>query len=51
MNLDNTEGICHWEVHKNSKNKILTTEAEDLSEEKIIEVVQKAGFKIKTLNL
>lgn len=44
--LDAAHGVERWEVDTNNKNKILTVEGEDLSEQSVIAAVQKAGFKI-----
>jgi len=48
--LDGTEGISHWEVDTTDKDKVLTITASTISEDKIIETVQKAGFKIESIN-
>ena len=48
--LNETEGVCHWEVDTTNKDKILTVETAEISEQQIIETVQKAGFKIEPLN-
>ena len=45
--LDAANGVERWEVDTSSKNKVLTVEGEELSENNIIEAVQKAGFKIE----
>lgn len=47
--LDNTKGIHQWTVDTTDKDKILTVKSDELSEEQIIEIVQKAGFKIHAL--
>ena len=48
--LNDAEGICHWEVDISNKNKVLTVKPEGITEQEIIEAVQKAGFKIELLN-
>lgn len=48
--LNDTEGICHWEVDTTNKDKVLTVASEGIAEQEVIEVVQKAGFKIERLN-
>ena len=45
--LDEAQGIARWVVDTNDKNKILTVEGEGLSEEKVVEAVKSAGFKIE----
>ncbi|KEQ31117.1 copper chaperone [Elizabethkingia miricola] len=47
--LDNADGICHWEVDTNDKNKVLTVKSEGITEQEVISTVQKAGFKIEVL--
>ncbi|MBS1491796.1 MAG: heavy-metal-associated domain-containing protein [Bacteroidetes bacterium] len=47
--LDQAEGVCEWHVDTTNPNKVLTVQAEGISPLKIIETVQKAGFKIDTL--
>lgn len=48
--LNDAEGVCHWEVDTNNKEKVLTVKSEGITEEQVIETVQKAGFKIEVLN-
>lgn len=49
--LDNEEGIVAWEVDTANKDKILTVESDGISEQEVMETVQKAGYKIEPLNL
>ncbi len=49
-NLDIADGVCHWEVDTTNKDKVLTVKVEGITEQEIIETVQKAGFKIEALN-
>jgi copper chaperone CopZ len=49
--LDNAEGICHWEVDTANKDKVLTVKTEGITEDQVIETVQKAGFKIEPLTI
>lgn len=48
--LDTAEGICHWEVDTTNKDKILSVKSEGITEQEVIETIQKAGFKIEPLN-
>lgn len=48
--LDNEEGIIEWEVDTTNKDKILTVKSDGISEQEVIETVQKAGYKIEPLN-
>ncbi len=42
--------IQNWSVDTNNPDKILTVEGENIAKEKVIETVEKAGFKIQPLN-
>ncbi len=48
--LNDAEGICHWEVDTTNKNKVLTVKPKGISQQKVIEAVKKAGFKIEPIN-
>lgn len=48
--LDNAEGICHWKVDTANKDKVLTVKPEGITEQEVIETVEKAGFKIAPLH-
>ncbi len=48
--LDSAEGICDWSVDTNNADKILTVTSKGISQQTVIEAVQKAGFKIEPLN-
>jgi copper chaperone len=47
--LDNAEGICHWDVDTANKDKILSVHSEGITEEQVLEIVKKAGFKAESL--
>lgn len=49
--LDNAEGICEWNVDTTNKDKVLTVKSEGITEEQIVEVIKKTGFKIEPLNV
>lgn len=49
--LDNADGICHWEVDTTNKDKVLTVKSTVITEEQVIETIQKAGFKIEPLTI
>ena len=49
--LDNADGICHWEVDTTNKDKVLTVKSTGITEEQVIETIQKAGFKIEHLTI
>lgn len=44
--LDNAEGICHWEVDTANKDKVLTVKSEGITEQEVIDTVQKAGLTL-----
>lgn len=48
--LNAIDGIKNWQVDTANPDKILTVETENdaIAEEQIIQVVEKAGFKINT---
>lgn len=45
--LDRLDGIAHWEVDTDNKDKILTVSATGASTQQIVETVQQAGFTIE----
>ena len=45
--LDNAEGVCHWWVDTANKDKVLTVKSTGITEQEVIETVQRAGFKIE----
>lgn len=47
--LDNADGVCHWEVDTASKEKVLTVKSTGITEQEVIDAVQKAGFKIEPI--
>ncbi|MGN6492573.1 MAG: heavy-metal-associated domain-containing protein [Agriterribacter sp.] len=47
--LNNAEGICHWQVNINDKDKVLTVHSKGITEAEVIAAVQKAGFKAEPL--
>ena len=44
-----SEGIGQWEVDTANREKILTLKSKGITEQKVIEAVQKAGFKIEPI--
>ena len=48
--LDGTNGIETWNVDTANGDKILSVTANGISKSEIIDTVQKAGFKIETLD-
>lgn len=48
--LDNKSGIAEWNVDIADKDKILTVKSEGITQEQVMEVVQKAGFKIEPVS-
>ena len=48
--LDNVEGICEWNVDTMNKEKILPVKSEGITKDELIKTVEKAGFKIESIN-
>lgn len=48
--LNDAEGIQHWEVDTNNKDKILSVESDGITEAEVMKKVQEAGFKIELLH-
>ena len=48
--LDNAEGICEWNVDTANKDKVLTVTSEGITEEQVVNLIKKTGFKIEPLN-
>ncbi|SBV92873.1 heavy-metal-associated domain-containing protein [uncultured Dysgonomonas sp.] len=47
--LDEVKGISNWNVDTANKNKVLTVVSDGITENEVIDTVQKAGFKIETI--
>ena len=49
--LDSADGICEWNVDTANSDKILTIQSNgNISEDEIIGIIKKKGFKIEYLN-
>lgn len=48
--LDRLDGIAHWKVDTDDKDKILTVAATGASAQQVIEAVQQAGFAIEAID-
>ena len=48
--LDNELRIKEWSVDTDNPSKILTIKSENISEQELIELIQKAGFTIEPLS-
>ncbi len=48
--LNAAEGICHWDVNTNSKEKILSVHSIGISKQEVMDRVKDAGFKIELIN-
>lgn len=48
--LNENPDVKEWKVNTNNPNKVLTVEADNLKEEEIKAIVQKAGFKAESLS-
>ncbi|MDF3079134.1 MAG: copper chaperone [Sphingobacteriaceae bacterium] len=47
--LDGAEGICEWNVDTANQEKILTVKADGITKEDVVKIVEKAGFKIASV--
>lgn len=47
--LDNATGIAEWNVDTGDADKILTVTTDSISEEDVIQIIQKAGYKIEVI--
>ncbi|MBC3538301.1 copper chaperone [Rufibacter immobilis] len=47
--LNNEKSVEKWQVDTNNPDKILTVEGSTVSEQEVVEAVEKAGFKIEPL--
>lgn len=47
--LNDAEGICHWEVNTNSKEKILSVHSIGITKQEVMDKVKDAGFKIELI--
>ncbi len=43
--LDQAEGICRWDVNTENKDKILTVKTEGMTEQQVVDLIHKTGFK------
>lgn len=48
--LDSADGVCDWNVDTANPDKILTINAYGITEEEVIALVKKKGFKAEPLN-
>ncbi|MCO7186103.1 heavy-metal-associated domain-containing protein [Tenacibaculum sp. XPcli2-G] len=47
--LDNAEGICHWNVDTNFDDKVLTISSKGITADEVIAIVKSKGFKAEPL--
>jgi copper chaperone CopZ len=48
--LDEVDGICHWNVDTENKEKTLAVHSNGITKEQVIKKVQEAGFTIEWLH-
>lgn len=48
--LDNTDGICEWNVDTANSDKILTVKTDGISEDEVIAIIKKKGFKAEPIS-
>ena len=49
--LDEALGANQWSVDTSNSDKILTIKSEKLSEDEVIDIIKKKGFKAEALSL
>ncbi|MFC3196272.1 heavy-metal-associated domain-containing protein [Parapedobacter deserti] len=47
--LDNAEGICHWNVDTDNADKILTVSAKGITEDEVVNIIKHKGFKAEPI--
>lgn len=47
--LDNAEGICHWNVDTDNADKILTVSSKGITEDEVVAIIKSKGFKAEPL--
>ncbi|SMG51112.1 heavy-metal-associated domain-containing protein [Sphingobacterium psychroaquaticum] len=47
--LDNIDGICEWDVDTTNADKVLTITATGLTEEAVVDIITKKGFKAEPI--
>jgi copper chaperone len=47
--LNGSDKIKHWEVDTQNPDKILTVETDDISAEKVSEIINSAGYKAQEI--
>jgi copper chaperone len=48
--LDNAEGVCEWNVDTTQKDKTLTVKSEGITQEQVLEIIKKTGFKAEPIS-
>lgn len=48
--LDQAQGITHWDVDTTQVDKILTVSASGITPEEVMEIVSRKGFKIESVS-
>lgn len=48
--LDNAEGISEWNVDTANSDKILTIKSEGITEEEVVAIIKRKGFKAEPLS-
>lgn len=47
--LDNTEGICEWNVDIENADKILTVKSTGVTEDEVIAIIKSKGFEAESI--
>lgn len=48
--LNSAEGIYEWNVDTVNKDKILTVKSRGITEDEVVAIIKRTGFKIEPLN-
>lgn len=48
--LDNASGISEWNVDTANSDKILTVKSEGISEDEIVSIIKRKGFKAELIS-
>jgi len=48
--LNSAKGICEWNVDTTNIDKILTIKAEGITEDEVVAIIKKKGFKAEPIS-
>ena len=47
--LDQAEGVCHWNVDTANADKILTVSSKGITENEVVAIIKSKGFKAEPI--